>query len=343
MIEEKYPMLDLFEKTLDLVCIVNKAGWFLKINPAVVNTLGYAHDELLSRPVAELIHPEDRERTAQRRSELLNNIPLLNFQNRYVAKSGEVVWLEWTSVYIPEREVVFAIAKNITQRKESELEIEENYKKYKNLAAHFKQHVEKDRLYFATELHEELAQLATVAKMDFELVASQHSENGMVKKRIEHGLATTQLLIDKIRKLSYSINPARIEDLGLDTVLRALCHEFSAVTGIPSSYNSNYKESHLEYEVKLDLLRICQEALLNVMYHAEATQVTIKLEEKKNRIKLSVIDNGRGFSHKSKNSFGLKNMQGRADFINGELEIESEESKGTKVSVSVNAKAKNND
>lgn len=324
-------MLDLFEKTLDLVCIVSRDGWFRKINPAVVNTLEYSYEELFSMPVSNLIHPDDRATTAMRRAELLNNTPLLNFQNRYIAKSGAIVWLEWTSVYIPESEVVFAIAKNITRRKETEIEIAENYHKYKRLATHFKHNVEKDRLYFATELHEELAQLAAVIKMDFELA------------RIEHGLTTTQLLIDKIRKLSYSINPAGIEDLGLDNVLRALCQEFSSLSGIPSSYKSSYRESLLEHEVKLDLLRICQEALLNVMYHAEATEVVIRLEEKKNKIKLTVSDNGRGFSQKSKKSFGLKNMQGRVDSINGELSIQSELAKGTKVSVSVNAKNKKND
>lgn len=215
MVEENYPMLDLFEKTLDLVCIVDRAGWFKKINPAVVNTLGYTYEELFSRPVSDLIHPCDRELTARRRIELLNNTPLLNFQNRYVTKSGAIVWLEWTSVYIPEKEVVFAIAKNITSRKQSEIEIEENYKKYKGLAAHFRQHVEKDRLYFATELHEELAQLATVVKMDFELVGSWYAgADGMLANRIDHGLKMTQLLIDKIRKLSYSISPERIEDPG---------------------------------------------------------------------------------------------------------------------------------
>lgn len=319
-------MLDLFEKTLDLVCIVSKDGWFRKINPAVVNTLEYSYEELFSMPVSNFIHPDDRARTAMRRAELLNNTPLLNFQNRYVTKSGAIVWLEWTSVYIPEQEVVFAIAKNITSRKQAEIEIAENYQKYKSLASHFKHSAEKDRLYFATELHEELAQLAAVIKMDFEM------------NRMEHGLTTTQLLIDKIRKLSYSINPAKIEDLGLDNVLRALCQEFSALTGIPSSYKSSYRESLLEHEVKLDLLRICQEALLNVMYHAEATEVSIKLEEKKNKIKLTVSDNGRGFSKKSKKSFGLENMQGRADSINGELSIQSELSKGTKVSVIVDTK-----
>lgn len=329
-------MLDLFERTPDLVCIVDKPGWFKKINPAVIKTLGYSEAELFARPVSALIHPEDKKMTASKRNQLLNNTPLLNFQNRYISKSGDIVWLEWTSVYIPEKKLVFAIAKNITKRKEAEIEIEENYKKYKMLAAHFKQHIEKDRKHFATELHEELAQIATAVKMDIEWIASQKNE--ISEKRIRHVLSISQLLIDKIRKLSYSINPERIGELGLDNVLRSLCYEFSEHTGIISSYKSSFNESGLDYEVKLDLLRICQEALVNVMHHAEATEVKIELEEKKKKIELSVTDNGKGFEHENRQSFGLRNMHGRAASINGKLKIESNRSKGTRVSVSVNTK-----
>ena len=334
---EDYPMLDLFEKTLDLVCIVSKEGWLKKVNPAVTKTLGYSEKELFAHPVSALIHPDDREMTAGRRDDLLNNKPLLNFQNRYISKSGNIVWLEWTSIYIPEKEVVFAIAKDITSRKMVEIEIEENYKKYKELAEHFKQHVEKDREYFAVELHEEVAQMATVVRMHFESVARLYKGNDKaIIKSIEHGLTTSELLINKIRRLSYSMNPARIEELGLDAVLRSLCLEFSALTKIDCSYEGKFDENHLDYEIKLDLLRICQEALLNVMHHAQATQVKIKLEAKKNKIELSVNDNGKGFSHQSKQSFGLRKMQGRAASINGELQIKSEGSKGTTVSVSIN-------
>src|SRR5579875_3198918 len=325
---KEYPMLDLFDKTLDLVCIVNKPGWFIKVNPAVVETLGYSYEELLSRPVSVLIHPDDLEMTAKKRNDLLNDKPLLNFQNRYVSKSGNIVWLEWTSVYIPEKEIVFAIAKNITSRKMAEIEIEENYKKYKDLSQHFKQHIEKDREYFAVELHEEVAQMATVVRMHFESVARLYTgEDKAMVKSIEHGLTTSQLLINKIRRLSYSMNPSRIEELGLDTVLQSLCYEFSALTKITCSYGGRFDEKRLDHEIKLDLLRICQEALLNLMHHAQASKVEIKLEAKKNKVELSITENGKGFSHQSKQSFGLRKMHDRAASINGKLQIKSEQSK----------------
>lgn len=339
MPKKNYPMLDLFEQTPDLVCIVDKPGWLKKINPAVERVLGYSSEELFARPVSALIHPDDREMTSKRRNDLLMGKPLLNFQNRYISKYGAIVWLEWTSVYIAEEEVVFAIAKDITTRKMVEIEIEDNYKKYKELVTHFKHHVEKDRASFAVELHEELAQLATVIKMHFESADSLYkgADTG-VTRAIKHGLTASELLINKMRKLSYSMNSTRIEELGLDTVLRSLCEEFAAQTKIPCIYQSFFIEDDLDDEIKLDLFRICQEALLNVMHHAQATEVVIHLEETDDKIELSVTDNGKGFAHKSSQRFGLKNMRGRALSINGEFLIESRKSKGTTVRVRVNTK-----
>lgn len=337
--EDAWLMLSVFQRTPDLVCIVDKPGWFKKVNPAVIETLGYSEEELFSRPVSALIHPEDREITAVMRSKLLNNEPLINFQNRYITKGGQVIWLQWTSVYIPEKEVVFAIAKNITRKKQAEIEIEDNYKKYRELTAHFKHHLEQDRRFFASELHEELAQLAVVVKMHLEWVAAQNGYfDEVTKKHIEQGLATAQVLINKIRNLSYSINPAQIEEIGLDAVLRSLSSEFLSATGIKCMYKGSFNEKELEYEIKLDLFRICQEALMNIMRHAQATEVGITLLQKKNRIELSVKDNGKGFEHSSKQNAGVAKMRGRAASIGGELTIETKKSKGTRVSVSVSTK-----
>jgi PAS domain S-box-containing protein len=111
-----------FELSADLLCIAGFDGFFVKINPAVSKLLGYSDEELFSKPINEFVHIEDREYTAKVRSELLNNKPLLNFENRYVTKSGEIVWLSWSSMPIAEEKLVYAIAKNITHNKKVEEE-----------------------------------------------------------------------------------------------------------------------------------------------------------------------------------------------------------------------------
>lgn len=109
-----------FDQTPDLVCIAGYDGFFKKVNPAVPKVLGYSLEELYSRPIREFIHPDDRSKTATVRDELLRDTTLTNFENRYLTKSGETVWLSWTSQPIADSQVVFAIAKNVTQKKQLE-------------------------------------------------------------------------------------------------------------------------------------------------------------------------------------------------------------------------------
>jgi PAS domain S-box-containing protein len=111
-----------FDSSPDLLCIAGYDGYFKRINPAVSKLLGYTHEELFARPIREFIYPPDREITAQYRTELLHAKPLSNFENRYVTKSGELVWLSWTSMPVESDQLIFAIAKDITHKKKLEEE-----------------------------------------------------------------------------------------------------------------------------------------------------------------------------------------------------------------------------
>ncbi|SEI38265.1 PAS domain S-box-containing protein [Dyadobacter koreensis] len=106
-----------YELSPDLLCVAGYDGYFKKINPAVSKTLGYSLEELMSRPINSFVHPDDRNVTNDKRESIKTNKPLLNFENRYLTKYEEVVWLSWTSMPIERDQVVFAIAKNITYRK----------------------------------------------------------------------------------------------------------------------------------------------------------------------------------------------------------------------------------
>ncbi len=109
-----------FELTHDLLIVAGNDGYFRKVNPAVCQLLGYSVDELRSRPISEFIHPDDRELTAKHREHLIQGTPLLNFENRYITKSGDVVWLAWTSIPVGDAGLIYAIAKNITHKKKLE-------------------------------------------------------------------------------------------------------------------------------------------------------------------------------------------------------------------------------
>jgi PAS domain S-box-containing protein len=106
-----------FELSADLICIAGYDGYFKRINPTVSKTLGYTNEELFARPINDFVYIDDQQITSGYRNNLKNNNPLLNFENRYVTKSGEIVWLSWTSMPFDSEQVVFAIAKVVTHKR----------------------------------------------------------------------------------------------------------------------------------------------------------------------------------------------------------------------------------
>jgi len=114
------------------------------------------------------------------------------------------------------------------------------------------------------------------------------------------------------------------------------CKEFSILNGIPCVFESAYGESDLTQEIKMDFFRICQESLINVMYHAEASNVKIRIEENDDKIYLTIVDDGEGFDiEQKKQTSGLIHMRELAASINGQLTIQSQIGEGTKVSVEI--------
>jgi len=103
-----------FDLSPDLLCIAGYDGYFKKINPAVAKTLGYSYQELFARPINSFVHPDDREITSKNRQSIREGHSLINFENRYVTKGGETVWLSWTSTPVKRDEMVFAIAKVVS-------------------------------------------------------------------------------------------------------------------------------------------------------------------------------------------------------------------------------------
>lgn len=109
-----------FELSPDLLCIAGYDGYFKKVNAAVSNLLGYTMEELYARPINDFVFCADKRSTQQVRNELTKSKPLFHFQNRYVKKNGEIIWLSWTSLPVESDQLVFAIAKDITHSKRLE-------------------------------------------------------------------------------------------------------------------------------------------------------------------------------------------------------------------------------
>lgn len=124
--EEEYLEFEQFSKFFefsgDLLCIAGFDGYFKKINPTVIKVLGYTEEELFARPINEFVFKDDQDVTIWSRSTVHQGKTLVNFENRYLTKTGEIVWLSWTSIPQVDRQQVFAVAKNVTEKKRQEEE-----------------------------------------------------------------------------------------------------------------------------------------------------------------------------------------------------------------------------
>ncbi|PTY03652.1 hypothetical protein DB347_20675 [Opitutaceae bacterium EW11] len=107
----------LFNLSLDLLCLAGTDGYFKRVNPSWSRVLGWSEAELLARPVHEFMHPDDRERTLKAREALIAGEPVRGLENRYLCKDGTYRWLSWQSSFAPETGTVFAVARDVTERR----------------------------------------------------------------------------------------------------------------------------------------------------------------------------------------------------------------------------------
>ena len=111
-----------FGLSLDMLCVANLDGYFIQLNPAWEKTLGWSVQELMARPFVEFVHPEDREATIAEAARLGLGADTVSFENRYRCKDGSYRWLLWSTAGVPDRGVLIAAARDITERTHAETE-----------------------------------------------------------------------------------------------------------------------------------------------------------------------------------------------------------------------------
>jgi diguanylate cyclase (GGDEF)-like protein/PAS domain S-box-containing protein len=110
----------IFNLSAYMVCIASPEGTFQKVSPAFTETLGFSEKELLSKPFADFVHPDDQQITIDCMEPLARGIPIIQFSNRYICKDGSYKWLEWTARSFVNGGEIYAIAYDITNRKLAE-------------------------------------------------------------------------------------------------------------------------------------------------------------------------------------------------------------------------------
>jgi PAS domain S-box-containing protein len=135
-----------FTLALDMLCIAGMDGYFKRLNPAWERTLGFSIEDLLAEPFLNFVHPDDREATVAEVRKSASGVNTIAFENRYRCKDGSYRWLHWTATPLPDRQLIYAAARDITERRRAEESLRESEALYHSLVEHLPQNIfRKDR------------------------------------------------------------------------------------------------------------------------------------------------------------------------------------------------------
>jgi signal transduction histidine kinase len=191
----------------------------------------------------------------------------------------------------------------------------------------------------AREIHDELGSTLTALKWEIEgLVPLVPNEDPAVHKRLAAMMRLADSIIHSARRIASELRPSILDDLGLLEAIESQVQEFQARTGIVSSFDSTLDTVPLNREQSVAVFRIVQEALTNVLRHANATRVDIAADEEAGEFILTIRDNGKGIADEVKSrplSLGLLGMRERAHLVGGTIAITGTPGKGTTVTLRI--------
>jgi len=124
--------------SVDLFCVAGFDGYFKNLNPSWEKVLGFTLDELKAKPYLEFIHPEDCKATTQQATRLESQEVTFAFENRYLCKDGSYKWLSWNAVSTPGQELIYAVARDISERKRVDEALRESEERFRLLLSNVK-------------------------------------------------------------------------------------------------------------------------------------------------------------------------------------------------------------
>jgi signal transduction histidine kinase len=195
---------------------------------------------------------------------------------------------------------------------------------------------EKEREGIGRELHDNVTQILTTAKLCLSCVDDNHSSKDM----IERSSNTITMAIEEIRNLSKSMIQSFHSEIGLKLSIEDLVESIRVSNKFKVALEFFLPDEHLlDDKLKMTLFRIIQEQLNNIIKHADASEINISIQQNNNDLILLISDNGKGFNvNEKRKGIGITNITNRAELFNGQVNINSSPGHGCKMAVSFRIK-----
>jgi PAS domain S-box-containing protein len=319
----------------------------LYVSPMYEKVCGRMRESLYANGPEDVIHPDDRARVM----EIMPTYAGREFEIEYriITKEGDVRWLRDRGFPIRSQDDgqiyrMGGVADDITDRKNAEDRLRASSEQLRALSASLQSAREKEATRIAHQIHDDMGGILTGLRWELEALDKMLHESAdaghlkAMRDKITTMRGLTDTTINVVRRIASELRPSILDDLGLVEAIEWQTQQFQARTGIECHCDCTLQSVALGEQQSTSVFRIVQEALTNILRHAQATQVSVAIKEEDGILVLKVSDNGRGITPaevSSKKSLGLLGMRERAHLIGGQVDIAGSAGGGTTLLVRV--------
>lgn len=330
----------LFNNAGNAIFIRDLKGNIIEVNQEASALTGYTLDELVKMNISRFLSVASLMLAMEKQLALLEGkAPTKRYELELIRKDGTRVVIESLARLLTEEGQpvgIQAMVWDITEQKR----LREHLQFY---IAEITRAQEDERKRIARELHDETAQSLASLALDIEGInrdKDQLSEETI--QRLEQLRTRIGSMIEEVRRFSHELRPGVLDQVGLMPALELLADELNEERKVNVRIEVIGSERRLSAEAELVLFRITQEALRNISKHSQATEAIVRVEFGAEKVKLNVIDNGRGFElpelldeFASRGGLGLIGMRERASLLDSSFSVTSQPGKGTTVAIEV--------
>lgn len=336
----------ILDAAMDAIVTVDHTGRIVEFNPAAERIFGYPRSRAIGSKLEELVVPPSlraRHLTSFTRAVetgattiVGKRVELPGYRADGTEFPAEIAIARISREGPP---MFTAFVRDVTARNQTHQALADSEQQLRALAARLQEVIEEERTRIAREMHDELGQQLTALKLDLGWMMRRyetHNREGFAE-RLHASIALVDQTVQTVRKLATRLRPGALDDLGLVAALDWEAREIATRSGIRFDVAlPEEEELHLTSDQSTALFRTFQELLTNVMRHAAAKSVRVRLERNEREVVLVVEDDGRGITSaqaSSGKSLGLLGIRERVALLGGTFAIEGPPEGGTRVKI----------
>jgi PAS domain S-box-containing protein len=333
---------EIFNAATDGFIIFDVDGNVVEANPQACKMHGYSRKKFVRLHGKDFVHPDCHYLFEQFQSDVKTKGEF-QAESVDVHRKGTpfVVEVRGTEFDYQGRKHLLAILRDITERKQADEALRKSEAELQALSLKLISVQENEKKRLARELHDSLGQSLTAIKLGVENSLQEMSETVRRERgnSLRHVIPLIQRAIEDIRRVTFELRPSSLDNQGIIATIKWFCQDFQKICPrVRTRIALKLQENAVPPSLKITIYRVMQEAFTNIAKHSEATAVNVSLGKKRNKIELTIKDNGRGLAptrvlspKETKRGFGLNNMSERTRLSGGFFDLESAPGKGTTI------------